>query len=123
MEEVVTDDALSPNRKRSRRAIEHDEGPKASEYGQQTPLSHTTQRRSTRIEFHTHPDDVKAILQAAPTEEVSEAWREGKPSSRMRHCLKICSQSFDCETEYPAWASTELTKELYEQGREWWESA
>lgn len=73
-------------------------------------------------ELKLHPDDVKSLLDGAPSPEAREAWREGRALSREDHCrLLLVESEAAAEGRWEGVACTS-SAELYAEGREWWET-
>lgn len=68
------------------------------------------------IEARLHPLDVDLLLELAPGKQVAEAWTLGTAVPGIPRRLKLCSHSFHIATDF-----AEMTQELYDEGRKFWE--
>lgn len=111
--------AAGQSRKRSREDFEdeNEEGPKSVAHAKEEK----SQRAAVDVELFLHPKDVKSIFKAAPNEEVAEAWRKGEAVTGMLHRLKLAAQTKYNASDQREDAEDEAARELYSQGRGWWE--
>lgn len=80
------------------------------------------QKETSRyIEARLHPTDVAAILAAAPSSEVAQAWRDGSEAPGIRHRFKVCEHEASKGGARPTWKDGETMQALYDEGRRWWE--
>lgn len=70
-------------------------------------------------ELKLHPNDVKSLLDSAPSQAVRAAWQSGKALSRDEHCRILLVESAAAEGWWEEPSCTSVG-ELYAEGREWW---
>lgn len=73
-------------------------------------------------ELKLHPDDVKSLLDGAPSPEAREAWKGGRALNREDHCRLLLVESEAARAGRWEGVACTSSAELYAEGREWWET-
>lgn len=77
----------------------------------------STRCSATYIECRLHPVTVESLLAAAPSGELSNAWRTGEAIPGKRNRIRLFPHTMAGNGRFAA------EQGLYDEGREWWEES